>query len=143
MLMAAKKKTTADTTTTNVPAVVQIGPPPLKVGRPSQYKPEYCEEVIALGANGYSPVQIAAHYCVTRSTLYAWADQYPEFLTAMKTAKELEQAWWEVAGRHGMYSDKFNANVWRTSMQARFRQDYTNRSRMRRRLLSSNRTASM
>jgi len=43
----------------------------------------------------------------------------------MKIAKEMEQAWWEVAGRQGMYSEKFNAAVWRKSMEARFRQDYT------------------
>jgi Helix-turn-helix domain of resolvase len=123
--MAAKKKSTADTTTTNLPAVRRVGPPPLKVGRPSIYHPGMCEEVVRLGADGYSPAQIAAHYSVTRTTLYHWADQYPEFLTALKIAKEYEQAWWELAGREGMYSDKFNAAIWRKSMEARFRQDYT------------------
>jgi predicted metal-dependent phosphotriesterase family hydrolase len=38
-----------------------------------------------------------------------------------------EQRWWEQAGRGGMYLDKFNALVWKTSMQARFRDDYTER----------------
>lgn len=123
--MAAKKKTTQATTpASNVPAVVRVGPPPLKVGRPSQYRPEYCDEVIALGADGYSPAQIAAHYSVTRSTLYAWADQHPEFMTALKIAKEFEQAWWENAGRQGMYADKFNFGVWKKSMEARFRHEY-------------------
>jgi transposase len=40
-------------------------------------------------------------------------------------AKAMEQDWWETKGAEGMAADKFNALVWKTSMQARFREDYT------------------
>jgi len=58
---------------------------------------------------------------------YGWADEHEDFRTALSRAKVLEQQWWERAGRSGMVADKFNALVWKTSVQARFRDDYTER----------------
>jgi len=98
------------------------------VGRPSLYRPEYCEKAIELGALGYSPVAIAATLGIDRPTLYDWRDQHEEFSTALKKAKSLEQLWWEHQGQIGMTSGKFNAAVWTKSMQARFREDYTERT---------------
>ena len=95
------------------------------VGRPTLYRPEYCERVVELGAQGKSPVQIAVALGVLRETMLAWADNHPEFFTALRMAKAMEQDWWETKGAEGMAADKFNALVWKTSMQARFREDYT------------------
>lgn len=97
------------------------------VGRPSKYKPEYCEKVVELAEGGAGWAEWAVACGVDRATLYHWGDEHPEFLTALSRAKILEQAWWEKAGRNGMYLDKFNALVWKTSVQARFRDDYTER----------------
>ena len=96
-------------------------------GRPSLYKPEYCERVVELGKLGYSPMQIAAYLDIDRSTLYDWSDKYPEFSTSLKRAKVYEQAWWEQMGMQGLVSGKFNAMVWSKSVAARFREDYTER----------------
>ena len=101
--------------------------PKRPVGRPSTYKPEYCDEVIELGRQGKSPAQIAANLDVARTTLIQWADEHPEFMTALTRAKTFEQAFWEDEGFKGMKADKFNATVWTKSMQARFRDDYTER----------------
>ena len=95
------------------------------VGRPSLYRPEYCEKVIELGKEGCSPAEIASHFDVDRVTLRNWADDNPEFFTALTRAKIHEQAWWERAGKAGMIADKFNAAVWTKSVSARFREDYT------------------
>jgi hypothetical protein len=95
------------------------------VGRPSLYRPEYCEKVIELGKEGCSPAEIASHFDVDRMTLRNWADDNPEFFAALTRAKIHEQAWWERAGKAGMVADKFNAAVWTKSVSARFREDYT------------------
>jgi len=95
------------------------------VGRPSLYRPEYCEKVIELGKQGCSPAEIASELDVDRATLIRWSDEYEEFRTAMTRAKVHEQAWWERAGKAGMIADKFNAQVWTKSVTARFREDYT------------------
>ncbi len=97
------------------------------VGRPNTYKDEYCEFVVELGRQGCSPMEIAAELGVCRATLHSWRDSHPEFLAALRTAKAFEQAWWEKTGRNALYADKFQANVWHKSMQARFREDYTER----------------
>ena len=96
-------------------------------GRPSTYKQEYCEQVVELGKQGKSQVQIAVALQVSRSTMQSWADQHLEFSAALMRAKECEQDWWENAGQTGLTADKFNATVWSKSMQARFRDDYTER----------------
>lgn len=97
------------------------------VGRPSKYKPEYCERVIELAKEGRGWADYAAEFEIDRTTLYDWAESHEEFSTALSRAKVLEQKWWEEQGRSGMFLDKFNALVWKTSVQARFRDDYTER----------------
>lgn len=99
-------------------------------GRPTLYKPEYCETVIELGKQGDSLVQMASYFDVTRQTLENWASEHPEFLAALNRAKGHCQSWWEKAGREGMFlgGSGFNAAVWKKSMEARFREDYTERT---------------
>ncbi len=99
----------------------------MPAGRPTLYKPEYCEEVVELGKQGKSPVEIACDLGVLRETMLGWAKQHEEFSTALTRAKQFEQQWWENEGRKGLTADKFNAQVWTKSMQARFREDYTER----------------
>ena len=97
------------------------------MGRPSLYKPEYCDVAIEIARAGGSWAEIAGECDVDRATLYDWAERHPDFSTALKKAKVLEQIWWERAAKSGLYADKFNAAVWTKSMQARFRDDYTER----------------
>lgn len=99
-------------------------------GRPTLYKPEYCETVIELGKQGDSLVQMASYFDVSRSTIDQWAVDYPEFSEALIRAKAHCQSWWEKAGREGMFlgGGGFNAAVWKKSMEARFREDYTERT---------------
>lgn len=94
-------------------------------GRPSTYDPAHCDRVIALGAEGKSPEQISAAIDVPRSTMHRWAEEFPEFRAALTRAKELEQDWWESVGQTALFADKFQAAVWSKSMQARFREKYT------------------
>jgi len=97
------------------------------VGRPTKYKPEYCEKIIELAKEGKGWVSWAIACGVDRTTLFDWAEQHPEFSTALKTAKLCEQDWWEEKGRSSIDAKNFQSVVWRTSVQARFRDDYTER----------------
>jgi len=97
------------------------------VGRPTKYKPEYCERVIEMAREGRGWADYAASFEVDRASLYDWADNYEDFSTALKRAKVLEQQWWEDQARTNLKNREFNANLWRTSAQARFREDYTER----------------
>lgn len=98
-------------------------------GRPTLYKPEHCDVVIELGKEGKSLVQMCAHFDITRQTIDNWAKDHPDFLEALSIAKVHCQDWWERAGQQGMYlgSSGFNAAVWKKSVEARFREDYTER----------------
>lgn len=99
----------------------------MPAGRPSTYRPEYCEKVIDLGKKGMGPVEIAVELGVPRTTMLSWANEHLEFSTALTRAKECEQAWWERTGREALGADKFNSAVWSKSMSARFREEYTDR----------------
>ena len=66
-----------------------------KVGRPSKYDKAYCDDAIAVLGQGKSILSLAAHIGVSRSTIYGWMDQYPEFLNAVKAGQAKAAAWWE------------------------------------------------
>ncbi len=93
-------------------------------GRPTLYKPEYCESVVEWGKLGKSRTWIASELDVTRDTLYEWERTHPEFSDALTRAKIFEQRWWEDAGQTGMTSDKFNNGVWAKSVSCRFPADW-------------------
>ena len=96
-------------------------------GRPSKYQPEFCEKVIELGKEGKSLTQMCAHFDISRQTIDNWAEQNPEFLEALTRARVHMQAKLEEMGFDGLTSREFNAAVWKTTMQARFPWDYTER----------------
>lgn len=99
------------------------------MGRPTEYDPAYCEQVIEWGKLGKSKTWIAANLDCTRQTLENWANANPEFLDALTRAMVHSQLWWEDAGQVGMTGDKFNASVWSRSMAARFPDDWREVSR--------------
>ena len=94
-------------------------------GRPSLYRPEYCERVIELGREGMSVVEMAAEIGVARITIEEhWPSAHEEFCEAFARARELSQAWWERQGREGLKAEKFNAQLYSRSMSARFPKDW-------------------
>jgi len=99
-------------------------------GRPTLYKPEYCEKVIQWGKEGKSRTWIAATLDTSRETLDNWAKANPDFLDALSRAKAHEQRWWEDKGQEGLTSDKFNGGVWSKSMAARFPAEWRDNSKV-------------
>lgn len=96
-------------------------------GRPSKYKPEFCERVLEMAAEGMSMAEYAAEFGIDRTTLFDWRDRHPEFSTALARAKILEQSWWECQARLNVKNKDFNANLWYRCAASRFRDDYTER----------------
>ena len=99
----------------------------MRNGRPSAYDPSFCAEVVKLGKEGKSVAQMCAHFGICRQTIDNWADAHDDFLEAFTRAKTLMQAKLEEMGFEGLKNKEFNAALWKTTMQARFRNDYTER----------------
>jgi hypothetical protein len=99
------------------------------VGRPSEYRPDFCEIVTAMGAAGFSKAQIAYELNVVKNTLNSWSEAHPEFLTAMEHAREMSQGWWENQGQAGIWGGKqFSAQAYNLQVRNRFPDDWKERS---------------
>src|SRR5215470_2632380 len=90
------------------------------IGRPTDYQPTYCRRVEMLGRKGQSRAQIAAALKISRSTLYLWASEHPEFRDALARAKAAEQHWWEALGQANLNNPHFQGGLWCMSMAGRF-----------------------
>jgi len=96
-------------------------------GRPSLYKPEYCEVVVELGRAGKSMVQMAAQLGVDRASIMRWRDEHEEFRASLSRALVLAQEWWEDRGQMGLHDRNFNAALWMKIVASRYREDYADR----------------
>ena len=96
----------------------------LPLGRPSKYKPEFCEQAIAYGKLGKSRAWIAATFDIAKSNLQMWEKEYPDFQVAMARAKTFEQLWWEDKGQENLAAVSFQSSMWNRSMAARFPDDW-------------------
>lgn len=56
-------------------------------GRPTKYKPAYCQEIVELMGQGFSLTAAAAELGISRETAYAWEREIPEFSDAVKLAR--------------------------------------------------------
>lgn len=68
-----------------------------KVGRPIEYKPEFCELVTKLCMLGLVDVELADIIGVSEQTFNTWKQQFPEFLESIKKGKVIADA--EVASK--------------------------------------------
>lgn len=93
-------------------------------GRPSDYRPEYCQLAIELGAQGYSKAEIAAelgpNHGVSFDTLERWQQAHADFRESILRARQLSLAWWERHARDNTRNRDFNANLYRIAMHGRF-----------------------
>lgn len=113
----------------------------MPAGRPSKYKPEFCEMLVAHMGQGYSFESFGAIVDAHRDTLYEWEKQHPEFSDAKKKSKERCLFWWEKLGRHGAMGlksmkirrdgkeeeidiSRFNAAMWIYNMKCRFKENW-------------------
>ena len=64
-------------------------------GRPTKYKKNLCKQALELFERGYSIVQIAAEFSISRDTIYEWENQYPEFSDTLAIGRTKAEAFWE------------------------------------------------
>jgi hypothetical protein len=83
-------------------------------GRPTTYKPEYCELLIEHMGKGYSFESFAGTIDTHRGTLYRWEAAHPEFRDAKKAGLDKSLLFWERLGVHGASGKVkgFNPSAW-------------------------------
>ncbi len=93
----------------------------MRTGRPTKYRPEMCEKVIEFMAQGYSKEATAAHLEISKDTLYAYIEKYPEFSDAVKEGEIKSRLFWEKLGIDGVKGEiqGFNATTWIFNMKNR------------------------
>ena len=105
-----------------------------KMGRPTLYRPEFCERVIAMGKQGMSQEQISGTLGFAWNTLDLWAEKHPEFMQALRTAKNLELHYWEDLGLQNVLEtpggQRLNGAVYNKIMAARFPAKYSERNKI-------------
>jgi len=62
-------------------------PVPSSGGRPTKYRPEYCDEIIEFMGRGFSMRAFAGKIRVHEDTLQQWQKDHKEFSVAVKIAK--------------------------------------------------------
>lgn len=97
-------------------------------GRPTKYKSEFCDQIIAHGKEGKGVAEIAAAFDVTRETIYDWLRSKTEFSDAYVRAKVHCQAWWEEKGRTMLEGGAMNAGLWKLNMVNRFPGDWKDKT---------------
>lgn len=91
-----------------------------KVGRPEQYREEYCEDIVEFMAEGKSVTQWAARVGVLRCTVYEWAKRHPEFATALSLGKQAAEAIWQDRLEGMMFNKDVNSPLVKLYFANRF-----------------------
>lgn len=73
-----------------------------KVGRPTKYRKEFCEELIEHMREGYSFDSFCANVPCRREVLYRWLARYPAFSHAKAIGCELALKYWETVMIQGI-----------------------------------------
>lgn len=94
-------------------------------GRPTDYRPEYCEQLINHMEAGGSIKSLSAKLGVSFDAMYKWFDKYPEFNEAKKVGESLSYAWFEEQSHRGMWiptahGEVLNTTLWYMNMKNRF-----------------------
>jgi len=72
----------------------------VKIGRPTKYYPELCDELPHMFKDGESLAEVCAYRLgVTQKTFLEWVHKYPEFAEAYDAARTISEAWWTKCGR--------------------------------------------
>lgn len=98
----------------------------MPAGRPTKYRPEYCQTVVEAGEQGKTLAEMAEACDVHRDTVRDWMDEYPEFSHAVKRGLQKAQAWWEEKGKVATFGgyEGFNATSYIFQMKNRFKEDW-------------------
>jgi len=115
----SKKKRATDKSTPQKALKTDSAPKPF--GRPTSYKPEYCQMIIDTMGQGFSKIAFAGKIGVASSTIYEWEKNQPDFSNAVKLAEDANAQFWENMGIMGAMGaiEGFNATAWIFNMKNR------------------------
>lgn len=83
----------------------------MPAGRPTKYKPEYCDQVREFLKDGYSVAGFAGSIPISVQTVYNWMEEHPEFLDAVKAGQAAAALWWEDIARANAQKSEGNATT--------------------------------
>lgn len=87
----------------------------------TNYKPEYCQQIIKFMETGKSKEAFAGSIGVSRQAIYNWMKAQDDFKEACGIAEARCQNFWEELGLVGVTEGKnFNATAWIYNMKCRF-----------------------
>jgi transposase len=97
---------------------------PNPVGRPTKYKPDYCEVIIEKMAEGYSKEAVAGYIGISKNTLYEWAKANKDFQDAIAIGESKSRLHWENKlveyAVHTKNGKQINGQVFNLNMKNRF-----------------------
>ena len=91
-----------------------------KIGRPTKYKPEYCELLIEHMSRGMTYTSFAGHprVRVNIDTLYQWEKDYPAFSEAKSVARQSNEYFFmDTALKYLDKKKDFNTTMWYMMMK--------------------------
>lgn len=98
----------------------------MPAGRPSKYKPEFCDLLIEHMERGGSYEGFAGHpkVRVSIATIYTWEQEHPEFLEAKGCAFAAARNHWDEIGSTNVHSPpgQWSQNTWMFIQRTRFAQ---------------------
>ena len=89
-------------------------------GRPTKYKPEYCEMLLTHMKMGMTYTSFAGHpdVLVNVDTLYQWEKDYPEFSEAKSVGRAASEYFFLEAGHASLFDKQnFNTTMWYMMMK--------------------------
>ena len=90
-------------------------------GRPTKYKPEYCDLLLEMVNEGASFTEFCAKVGISRQTFHNWKDANEDFMDAYTRAELEGQAYWEKRLRSDLMIDsRSNAQLVKLYFANRF-----------------------
>jgi DNA-binding XRE family transcriptional regulator len=96
----------------------------MPMGRPTDYRPEYCDMLVEHMSKGYSYESFAGLIGTCKQTIYTWEKVNPQFLDAKSRAFAACHMFWEKLAIDNPMNTKnggLNSAVWIFNMKNRFK----------------------
>lgn len=92
------------------------------MGRPTKFRPQFCLDLVEHMKKGGAFESFAGTVGVSFQTLYAWRNEYPDFLEAYQRGQALAFQTWEQIGMKGMLKPgTVQSSIWMYNMRCRFK----------------------
>lgn len=88
----------------------------MNIGRPTKYKPEFCEIALKILREGRSQAAVAAELNVAKSQITEWMKRYPDFQNACARGLAAAESVWEDPA----FCPSLHPARWRLNMLNRF-----------------------